>query len=118
MSDHHDRELAQDREMVASTKNTARYFTEHTQVAWVVLVLSLCRVYGYLKMPKGRTRTFDPDAVARHLDGAEAKDEQLARVEGRSRRGSRVEKIESIAGRRGDRLSAAAQGRRSDQGME
>ena len=48
-------ELERDRELVTKTKNTARFFTENTQVAWVALVATLAwGVFGYLKMPKAK----------------------------------------------------------------
>ena len=50
-----EREHARDQEMVRTVHNTARYFTEKRQVAWVALVFTLLwGVYGYLKMPKAK----------------------------------------------------------------
>jgi multidrug efflux pump subunit AcrB len=51
-----------DSEIVAHTHNTARFFTEHRQVAWVLLAATiLWGVYGYLHMPQRK----DPDIPVR-----------------------------------------------------
>ncbi len=51
-----------DRSIIASTHNTARFFTENRHVAWTVLVaVVVWGVYGYLKMPKRK----DPDIPVR-----------------------------------------------------
>ncbi len=47
-----------DNEIIATTHNTARYFTEHRQISWVALLLVIAwGIYGYDKMPKRK----DPD---------------------------------------------------------
>src|SRR5262249_54733879 len=47
-----------DAEIVRTSHNTARYFTEHRQISWVVLAfVVLWGVYGYVTMPKRK----DPD---------------------------------------------------------
>jgi hypothetical protein len=53
-----------DEEIVRTTHNTARFFTETRHVAWVLLIgTMLWGVYGYLQMLSGRTPTFQS---ARH----------------------------------------------------
>jgi len=40
---------------ITETHNTARYFTEHRNIAWVLLIAVLCwGLYGYLAMPKAK----------------------------------------------------------------
>ncbi len=47
-----------DAEFIENTHNTARFFSEHRQVAWIVLLATvLWGVYGYLSMPQRK----DPD---------------------------------------------------------
>ena len=47
-----------DAEIIATTHNTARFFTENRQIAWVTLLLVIAwGIYGYQKMPKRK----DPD---------------------------------------------------------
>ena len=47
-----------DAEIIATTHNTARFFTENRQIAWVALLLVIAwGIYGYQKMPKRK----DPD---------------------------------------------------------
>jgi multidrug efflux pump subunit AcrB len=96
-------EHERDQEVVATKRNTARYFTENRQVAWVALVATLAwGLYAYLGMPKRK----DPhiqvrQAVASCLwPGASAERvEQLVtrKIEQRIAENSRVEKIESIS---------------------
>src|SRR5262252_807814 len=51
-----------DAEIVRTSHNTARYFTEHRQISWVVLAfVVLWGVYGYVTMPKRK----DPDIPVR-----------------------------------------------------
>ncbi len=58
MSIHH----KSDAEIIATTHNTARFFTEHRQVALILLVATfLWGWYGYNKMPKRK----DPDIPVR-----------------------------------------------------
>ena len=47
-----------DAEFIEKTHNTARFFSEHRQVAWIVLLATvLWGVYGYVSMPQRK----DPD---------------------------------------------------------
>jgi multidrug efflux pump subunit AcrB len=47
-----------DAEIIATTHNTARFFTENRQIGWVMLLLVIAwGIYGYDKMPKRK----DPD---------------------------------------------------------
>ncbi len=47
-----------DAEIIATTHNTARFFTENRQISWVALLLVIAwGLYGYQKMPKRK----DPD---------------------------------------------------------
>ncbi|WP_241759469.1 efflux RND transporter permease subunit [Pyxidicoccus parkwayensis] len=100
---HEAKERARDEEMVQKTHNTARYFTEQRQVAWVFLLFTLVwGVYGYLKMPKAK----DPVIAVRVAvatciwPGAEAeKIEQLVtrKIEQKISENASVEKVESIS---------------------
>src|ERR1700691_390539 len=47
-----------DPEIIATTHNTARFFTENRQISWVAILLVIAwGIYGYDKMPKRK----DPD---------------------------------------------------------
>ena len=47
-----------DNEIIATTHNTARFFTENRQISWVALLIVIAwGIYGYEKMPKRK----DPD---------------------------------------------------------
>jgi multidrug efflux pump len=97
MSDHH----ASEQQKIARTHNTARFFTETRQVAWVLLIgTMLWGIYGYMQMPQRK----DPDIPIRQAlamcpwPGASAeKIEQLVtrRMEEKIAENVRVEKIES-----------------------
>src|SRR5262245_54716128 len=51
-----------DAELIEKTHNAGRFFTEHRQVAWVLLVgVVLWGIYGYRKMPQRK----DPDIPVR-----------------------------------------------------
>jgi multidrug efflux pump subunit AcrB len=90
-----------DEEIVRTTHNTARFFTENRQIAWVVLVATtLWGVFGYLSMPQRK----DPEVPARVAvalcpwPGAPAeKIEQLVtrRIESKMAENSKVEEINS-----------------------
>ena len=103
MTDQRRREIKRDREIVVNTHNTARYFTEHRQVAWVALVLTLAAgVFSYLRMPKAK----DPVVPIRTAvvicpwPGAQAEriEHLIARpLEQKLAESASVEKIESIS---------------------
>jgi len=90
-----------DEDIVRTTHNTARFFTETRHVAWVLLIFTLAwGVYGYLSMPQRK----DPDipmrvaGVAISWPGASAeKIEQLVtrRVEETVSGNSKIDKITS-----------------------
>ncbi|MFB3922968.1 MAG: efflux RND transporter permease subunit [Terriglobia bacterium] len=92
-----------DSDIIATTHNTARFFTEYRQISWVLLFGTLLwGVYGYIKMPQRK----DPDIPVRVAvaicpwpgAGAE-KIEQLVtrKVEEKMAENSKVKKIESIS---------------------
>jgi multidrug efflux pump subunit AcrB len=90
-----------DEEIVRTTHNTARFFTENRQIAWVILVGTvLWGVFGYLSMPQRK----DPDVPARIAvamcpwPGAPAERiEQLVtrRIESKMAENSKVEEVNS-----------------------
>jgi multidrug efflux pump subunit AcrB len=92
-----------DEDIVRTTHNTARFFVENRQVAWVLLAMSvLWGVYGYIRMPKRK----DPEIPARIAvavcpwPGASAERiEQLVtrQIEERAAENARVSTIESIS---------------------
>src|SRR5262245_56919608 len=89
-------------EQIRSTRNTARYFTEHRHVAWVLLVFTVFwGLYSYAKMPKRK----DPEipvrvaAVVAAWPGASAeKVEELItrRIEEKIAENAKVDRIDSI----------------------
>src|SRR5207248_8605290 len=92
-----------DEELIGKSHNTARYFTENRQVAWVLLVATLVAgTFGYLQMPK-RKDPLIPVRVAVAITpwpGAPAeKVEQLVtrKIEEKIASNSEVEKIESTS---------------------
>jgi len=92
-----------DEELIGKSHNTARYFTENRQVAWVLLVATLVAgTFGYLQMPK-RKDPLIPVRVAVAITpwpGAPAeKVEQLVtrKIEEKIASTSEVEKIESTS---------------------
>src|SRR5262245_29816627 len=90
-----------DEDVVRTTHNTARFFTETRHVSWVMLLFTLAwGVYGYFAMPQRK----DPDipirvaAVMASWPGASAeKLEQLIvrRIEERIAENSKVDKVTS-----------------------
>src|SRR5215467_842263 len=88
-------------DLIAKTHNTARFFTEHRQISWVLLVGTiLWGVFGYLTMPKRK----DPDIPVRSAvaiatwPGASTEDveDRVTRVvEEQLAQNSKVEKLES-----------------------
>lgn len=100
---HEARERAHDEALVATTKNTARYFSESRHVAWTALVLTLLwGVLAYVRTPKAKDPFIEVRvAVASCVwPGAEAeKIEQLVtrKIEQKLAESSNIEKIESIS---------------------
>jgi multidrug efflux pump subunit AcrB len=92
-----------DREIIESTHNTARFFTEKRHVAWVLLIGTvLWGVFSYERMPKAK----DPTIAVRVAlalctwPGASAeKIEQLVtkKIEAKIAENAKVEKIESVS---------------------
>lgn len=92
-----------DQELIKNKHNTARFFVETRQVAWVLLILTcLWGVYGYISMPQRK----DPEVQVRTAvalvpwPGSSAeKVEQLVtkKVEEQMAANSKVTKIESIS---------------------
>lgn len=92
-----------DQELINGTHNTARFFVQTRQVAWVLLILTcLWGVYGYVSMPQRK----DPEVQVRTAvalvpwPGSSAeKVEQLVtqKVEEQMAANSKVTKIESIS---------------------
>src|SRR5262249_42789822 len=92
-----------DTEIIRDTHNTARFFTEHRHISWVLLVAALLwGVYGYLGMPKRK----DPEFGRLHAmvvcpwPGASVeKVEQLVtrKIEEKIAQNSKIEKIESTS---------------------
>src|SRR5438128_1459317 len=92
-----------DAEIIQSTRNTARFFTESRQISWVLLAATLLwGVYGYFGMPKRK----DPEIQVRRAvavcvwpgASAEKLEQQVTRkIEEKMAQNSRVEKIESIS---------------------
>jgi len=92
-----------DAEIIRTTHNTARFFTENRQLSWVLLIATiLAGIFGYFQMPKRK----DPVFVVRKVvalgvwPGATAdRVEQLItrRIEEKLAENSRVTKIESIS---------------------
>src|ERR1041385_3770936 len=92
-----------DQELINGKHNTARFFVEKRQVAWVLLILTcVWGVYGYLSMPQRK----DPEVQVRTAvalvpwPGASAeKVEQLVtkKVEEQMAANAKVTKIESIS---------------------
>jgi multidrug efflux pump subunit AcrB len=92
-----------DQELIKGKHNTARFFVETRQVAWVLLILTcLWGMYGYISMPQRK----DPEVQVRTAvalvpwPGSSAeKVEQLVtkKVEEQMAANSKVTKIESIS---------------------
>ncbi|HKP59371.1 MAG TPA: efflux RND transporter permease subunit [Polyangiales bacterium] len=90
-----------DREMIAHTRNTARFFTENRHISWVLLIGTIVwGMFGYYTMPKRK----DPDIPVRAAvaiaswQGATARDveDRVTRtVERTLAENSKIEKLES-----------------------
>ncbi|HKQ60041.1 MAG TPA: efflux RND transporter permease subunit, partial [Candidatus Polarisedimenticolaceae bacterium] len=91
-----------DAEIVRSTHNTARFFTESRHIAWVLLAATLAwGVFGYLRMPQRK----DPEVPVRIAaamcpwPGASAEKIELLvtrPIEEKMRENSNVERVESV----------------------
>src|SRR5262245_37399429 len=91
-----------DAEIVRSTHNTARFFTENRHVSWALLVLTLgWGAFGYLRMPQRK----DPDVPVREAaalcswPGASAEKIELLvtrPIEEKMRENSNVERVDSV----------------------
>ena len=90
-----------DREMIAKTHNTARFFVENRHIAWVLLVFTLLwGVYSYVTMPKRKDPEIPVRVAAAILTwpgaSAENLEERVTRVvERRLAENSKIERIES-----------------------
>jgi len=90
-----------DATIIAKTRNTARYFTEQRQVAWVLLIGTiLWGVYGYFHMPQRK----DPDIPVitamvicpwPGMDAARVEDRVTRRIEEAVSENSRVDVVRS-----------------------
>lgn len=86
-----------------NTRNTARFFTEQRQLAWVFLVLTLVwGIYSYWAMPKRKDPEFQINVAVAVCPwpgaGAEKIEQQVTRkLEEKLAQNARVEKIESIS---------------------
>ncbi|MBI3424571.1 MAG: efflux RND transporter permease subunit [Acidobacteria bacterium] len=86
-----------------NTRNTARFFTEQRQLAWVFLVLTLVwGVYSYSAMPKRKDPEFQINVAVAICPwpgaGAEKIEQQVTRkLEEKLAQNARVEKVESIS---------------------
>jgi len=103
LSSHRDQEIENDRRIVVSTRNTARYFTENAHVAWLALALTvIAGVYGYLKMPKAKDPLVEVRTAIATCAWPGAKAEEIEaeiaeKIEQKLGESSSVEKIESIS---------------------
>jgi multidrug efflux pump subunit AcrB len=92
-----------DNEQIQSTHNTARFFVENRQIAWVLLIATIASgVFGYLSMPKRK----DPDIPVRTATvvtpwpGATAEQvEQLVtrKIEGKVAQNATVNKLKTTS---------------------
>ncbi|MEO8519737.1 MAG: efflux RND transporter permease subunit [Acidobacteriota bacterium] len=90
-------------DLIRTTHNTARFFTENRHISWVLLIAVLAwGVFGYLQMPKRK----DPDipvifaaAICAWPGASAERVEQMVtrRIEERMAENPRVQKIESIS---------------------
>ncbi len=92
-----------DDEIIRDTHNTARFFTENRQIAWVLLVgTMLWGIYGYINMPKRKDPVFPviyAAAVAPWPGASAERIEQLVtrKIEEKLAENARVERIESTS---------------------
>ena len=104
-----------DEDLIANTHNAARFFVQHRQISWVLLVATLVwGVYGYYRMPERK----DPEIpirvavamcswpgvkaekveelVTRKIETRIAENEKVERVESTSRTGLSVVKVRLV----------------------
>jgi multidrug efflux pump subunit AcrB len=92
-----------DADLIRLTHNTARFFTENRQIAWVLLAGTvLWGIYGYIQMPKRKDPVFPviyAAAVCAWPGASAERVEQLVtrKIEERMAENSRVERIESTS---------------------
>ena len=92
-----------DSELIRTTHNTARFFTENKHISWVLLIATiLWGIYGYMAMPKRK----DPQLPMHYVvalcpwpgAGAEKIEQQITRrIEEKVAENSKVDQITSIA---------------------
>ena len=92
-----------DADLIAHSRNTARYFTETRHISWVLLIGTVVwGIYGYLKMPQRK----DPDVPVRIAvalcswpgAGAEKVEELVARrIEDAMAQNAYVERVTSVS---------------------
>ncbi|MBK7599626.1 MAG: efflux RND transporter permease subunit [Acidobacteria bacterium] len=92
-----------DSELIRTTHNTARFFTENNHISWVLLIATiLWGIYGYMAMPKRK----DPQLPMHYVvalcpwpgAGAEKIEQQITRrIEEKVAENSKVDQITSIA---------------------
>ncbi|MFN0088277.1 MAG: efflux RND transporter permease subunit [Blastocatellia bacterium] len=92
-----------DNELIAATRNSARFFTENRHIAWVLLIgTMLWGVYGYLAMPKLKDPVLPLHYVVALCPwpgaGAEKIEQMITRrMEEKVAENSKVDQITSIA---------------------
>jgi multidrug efflux pump subunit AcrB len=92
-----------DADLIRLTHNTARFFTENRQIAWVLLAGTvLWGIYGYTQMPKRKDPVFPviyAAAVCAWPGASAERVEQLVtrKIEERMAENPRVERIESTS---------------------
>src|SRR5690349_20218312 len=106
-----------DDELVAKTRNTARFFTEQRHISRVLLAgVVLWGIYGYMKMPKrkdpevpvrvavaltpwpGASAEKVEDLVTRKLEAKMAENAKVKKIESISRTGLSVVYVELVEG--------------------
>jgi multidrug efflux pump subunit AcrB len=92
-----------DAEIIATTHNTARYFTEKRHISWVLLAATLgWGVFGYLEMPKRKDPEVPPNIAVAMVAWPGASAERMEhlvtrKLEEKIAENSKVEKIQSLS---------------------
>ncbi|MDX2032060.1 MAG: efflux RND transporter permease subunit [Blastocatellia bacterium] len=92
-----------DNELIAATRNSARFFTENRHISWVLLIATmLWGVYGYMAMPKRKDPVLPLHYVVALCPwpgaGAEKIEQMITRrIEEKIAENSKVDQITSIA---------------------